>query len=107
MFEVVCEARCKLLVNMPNHFIFHLLSNVFSTTLHIKLSPSHPLVFGVSHYICIQPLDPMRIHIFHRMHGGEKIAFCDVMRNAFIAIVRDVRFHVSQRQTHVFLLLAL
>jgi hypothetical protein len=33
-------------------FFFPLLSNVFSTTLHTRLSFSHPLVFGVSHYIC-------------------------------------------------------
>ncbi len=31
---------------------FHLLSDVFSIALCIKLGLSHPLVIGVSHYIC-------------------------------------------------------
>jgi hypothetical protein len=45
----------------------------FSISLHIMLSLSYPLVLGVSHYICNQPLDLMRIHFFHCTYGGERI----------------------------------
>jgi hypothetical protein len=51
-------------------FFFGLASNVFSTALHTKLNLSHPLVLGVSHYICNQPLDPMGIHFFATLMVG-------------------------------------
>jgi hypothetical protein len=49
----------------------------------------------------------MGIHIFHCMHCGERIALHNVMQNVFITIAKDAKFHVSQKQTHVLLLLAL
>jgi hypothetical protein len=47
---------------------FHLALNVFSTTLCTRLGFSHPLVLGVSHWICNQPLDPMGIHLLCCVH---------------------------------------
>jgi hypothetical protein len=35
--------------------------------------------FGVSHYICSQPLDPIGIHLLCYAHGGEMIISHDVM----------------------------
>jgi hypothetical protein len=58
------------------HFL-HLVSCVFFITLCIRLVYSHPLVLGVSHYICSQLLDPMEIHLFHCTHGGERMALRD------------------------------
>jgi hypothetical protein len=95
------------LLTRPIILFFHLLSNVFSTSLHAKLSLSHPLVLGVSHYICSQPLDPMGIHLLHCVHGGERMALHDVVWNVFMAIVKDVGFHVSWEQTHILPPLAL
>jgi hypothetical protein len=62
--------------------------------LHIKLGFFHLLVFGVSHCICNQPLDPMEIHLFHCTHGEDRTTLHDFVRDAFAAMVRDVGFHV-------------
>ncbi len=73
---------------------FCLALNVFSTTLHMRFGLSHPLVIGMSHYICNQPLDPMGIQIFHYAHGGKKMASHNVVRDVFTAIAKVVRFYV-------------
>ncbi len=66
-----------------------------------KLGLSHPLVLGLTHYICGHPLNPMGIHLLHCTHGGEKTTSHNVIRDAFMSIVRDVRFHILQEQTHI------
>jgi hypothetical protein len=43
----------------------------------------------------------MGIHLFHCVHGEEKITSHDVMQDIFVAIAKDAGFHVSQKQTHV------
>jgi len=37
----------------------------------------------------------MGIHLFHYIHGKEKVASHDAMWDAFASIVRDVGFHVG------------
>jgi hypothetical protein len=102
-FKVICGARCRCsVVNPPNHPFFCLMSNVFSITLHISFS--HPLVLGVSHSIYSQSLDPMGIHLLCCTYGVEKTTLYNVVRNVFVAIMRDVEFHVSWKQTHVLLI---
>jgi hypothetical protein len=54
--------------SLPNHLFFHLDLYVFSTTLRTRLGFSHPLILGVSHWICNQPLDPMGIHLLCCVH---------------------------------------
>ncbi len=74
------------------HPIIHFLClplDVFSTTLHIRLGFSHFLVFGVSNCICSQPLNLMGIHLLHCAHDGEKMVSYDVVRDAFVALVKD------------------
>jgi hypothetical protein len=66
---------------------------------------SYPLTFGLSHWICGQPLDLMGF-IFCCAHGGEKTTSHDVGWDVFKFIVKDDRFHVLCEQTHVFSLLA-
>jgi hypothetical protein len=61
------------------------------------LGLSHLLVLGVSHDICNQPSDPMGILLFCCTHGGERTASHDVVRNVFVAIAKDVKFHVSRK----------
>jgi hypothetical protein len=94
-------AMCEnLVVSSPNYSFFCLPLDVFPTPLCIRLGLSHPLVLGVSHYIYSQHLDPMGIHLFYCMHGGENMALHDV-QNAFTAIVRDAKFNVLRRESHV------
>jgi hypothetical protein len=84
MFEVVCgpSGGVWLLACLVIPF-FHLPLNVFSITLHIKLGLFHPLVLGVSHCICSQPLDPIGIYLLHCAHGGKRMTSYDVVRNVF------------------------
>jgi hypothetical protein len=63
-----------------------------------RLGLSHPLVLGVSHYICSQPLDLMGIHHFHCADGGEKMASHDAVQIVFVTIVWDTWFHVSWKK---------
>ncbi len=44
----------------------------------------------------------MGIHFLHCVHGNERIGTHDAIRDTFVAIVRDVGFHVGQEQLHVF-----
>jgi hypothetical protein len=71
-----------------------------SASLCTRLDFFHPLIVGVSHCICNQPLDPMGIHLVHCAHGEEKTTLHDFVRDAFATIVRNVRFHVPQEHTH-------
>ncbi len=73
-----------------------LLLNVFFIVVGIRLGLSHPLVLGVSHYICNQPLDVMGIHLLRCAHGGERKVSHDVMQDVFMNIARDARFQVLQ-----------
>jgi len=58
------------LLTRPIIFFFRLPSSVFSTTLHTRLGLSHPLILGVSHYICNQPLDFMGSTFLGRCTNG-------------------------------------
>jgi hypothetical protein len=63
----MCMLGCQ---HAQSFFFLVWLQMFFSTTLHTKLNLSHPLVLGVSHYICNQPLDPMGIHFFATLMVG-------------------------------------
>jgi hypothetical protein len=54
--------------------------------------------------VCTHPINPMGIHLLCCAHGNECTWTHDVIRDTFVAIVRDVGFHVGQEQIHVFLL---
>jgi hypothetical protein len=95
VLEVVCKGGCgHLFISMFSHSFFSPTLRFFFIALHFKLGFSHPLVHGVSHGICSQPLDPMRIHFFRYAHGGERTISHNVMRDVFSAITKDARFHV-------------
>jgi len=76
--------------------------DVFSFVLHTRLGLLG-LVFEMIHYICGQPLDPTRIHLFRCSHGGEWIASHNVIQDVFASIMRNARFHVSCEQINVLL----
>jgi len=48
-----------------------MVSNIFSSTLHIRLGLPHPTAHGLFRYICGQAIDLRRIHLLHCAHGGE------------------------------------
>jgi len=83
---------------------FHLPSDVFSFVLWTRLGLPHPLVLNLTHYIYDQLLDPMGIHLLHYVHGGERVISHDVIWDVFASIVKNVRFHILQKQTHVLML---
>jgi len=60
----------------------------------------HPMAHGLFWCICDQAINPTRIHLFCRAHGGKHTTTHDVVWNSFTSIVRDVRFHVFCKQTH-------
>jgi hypothetical protein len=66
---------CLLIKN----FFFLLILEVFFIALCIWLGLPHPLALGLSHCICGQPLDPMRIHLLSCAHGGERTVSHDVI----------------------------
>jgi hypothetical protein len=73
---------------------YRLFLNVFFIVVHTRFGFSHPLILGVSHYICSQPFNPMGIHFLRCTHGGEMTTLHDVMQDGFIIVARDARFHV-------------
>jgi hypothetical protein len=73
----------------------HSTLNIFSFVIHTKLGLLHLLALGLSHCIYGQPLDPMGIHLFRYIHGGERMVSHDAMWDAFTSIVKDVCFHVA------------
>ncbi len=81
--------------------LFHLPSNVFTSTLHIRLGFPRPLTFKVTHCLYGQLLNVVKTHLLLCSHGGEWIASHDLVQNAFVSIAKDIRFHVSHEQTHV------
>jgi hypothetical protein len=80
---------------------FHLPSNVFTFTLHIRLGLPHPLTLKVTHCLYGQPLNVVKTHLLLCSHGGEWIVSHDVVQDAFVSIAKDARFHDSHEQTHV------
>jgi hypothetical protein len=45
-------------------------------------------------------MDFMGIHLLHCAHANEHIKTHDVICDTFVAIVRDVGFHMGQEQLH-------
>jgi hypothetical protein len=91
-----CMSFCSL-----GHPFFNLAFDVFPYVLCTRLDLLHPLILELIHYICDYPLDLVGTHLFPCSHGGEWITFHDAIWNAFIYITKDMRFHVSCKQTHV------
>jgi hypothetical protein len=52
--------------------------------------------------MCTHPIDAMGVHLLHYAHDNEYTSTRDVIRNTFVAIARDVGFHVAQKQLHTF-----
>jgi hypothetical protein len=60
------------------------------------------VALSLTHCICVQLIDLMRIHFLWFSYGRECITFHDVVQDIFVSIVSNVRFNVSNEQTHVF-----
>jgi hypothetical protein len=61
------------------------------------------MAHGFFQCICGQPIDLTRIHLFCYVHGGGHVVTRDAFWESFASIVKDAKFHVSHKQTHVFL----
>jgi hypothetical protein len=55
----------------------------------------------MSHWIYDWLLNFMGIHLLRCVHGGERTTSHKVVQNVFMAIAKDVGFHISQEHTHV------
>jgi hypothetical protein len=82
---------------------FRLVSSIFYTTFCTQLGLPHPSIIGIPRCVCTHPIDPMGIHLLRCAHGNECIGTHDAICNTFVAIARDVGFHVGQKQLHAFL----
>lgn len=87
----------------PIFFSFRMAFNIFFITLCTKLGFPQLMVKGLAHCICGHPIDLMGIHFLQCSHGREHIIFHDAVQDAFVSIVKNVRFYVSHEQTHVLL----
>ncbi len=44
---------------------------IYSIALQIQLSVAHLWIINLPHYLCIQSIDPLGIHLLHCAHGNE------------------------------------
>jgi len=67
-------------------------SSIFSLTLCIELGLPHPIIIGLTHYICGQSLSLMGIHLLQYFHGKECTTFHDVVWNTFFILLKMSNF---------------
>jgi hypothetical protein len=77
--------------------------DIFSSILCTRLGLPYPIACGLSQCICGQPIDSIRIQLFHCVYGGERNVTNDTIIDSFVSIARGVKFHVSWEQIHVLL----
>jgi len=75
-------------------------SNIFFSTLSIRLGFPHPMVHDLFLCICGQSINVIGIHLFHCAHGVNTTTH-DAVQDFLFYIVRDVEFHILCKQTHV------
>ncbi len=83
---------------------FRMASNILSSTLCTRLGLLHPTIRSFSQCICGQAIDLTWIHVFRYAQGGERTVTHDAIRDSFTSIVKDVKFQVLRKQTHVLLM---
>jgi hypothetical protein len=69
--------------------------NILFSTLCTQLCFPYLVDISLAHSIYGHPIDSMGIYFLQSYHGGEHIAFHDIVLNAFVFITKKVRFHVS------------
>jgi hypothetical protein len=92
---------CSHLEDFVNGFplmfpIFRLSSLFFSKTLKTHLY-YHILQLQTSFDVCTHPINLMSIHFLCCTHDNECIGTHDEVPNTFVAIMRDVGFHVGKK----------
>jgi hypothetical protein len=81
----------KLLIRFPIFFI----------VLQIWLGLPHPSIASIPWCMCTHQIDLMGIHLLCCAHANKLIWTHDAIHYTFVAIVKDVGFHVGQEQLHV------
>jgi hypothetical protein len=79
---------------------FLLFCTSFFTTFRMQLGLPHPSIPNILWCMCTHPIDVMGVHLLCCTHGNEYIGTHDVIRDIFVAITRDVDFHVKRNQLH-------
>jgi hypothetical protein len=77
---------------------FQLTSLVFFTLLWIWLGLPHPSIASIYRCMCTHPIDPMGIHFLCCDHGNECTWTNGVVYDTFVAIMRNVGFHMGWKQ---------
>jgi hypothetical protein len=88
-----CE---NLVICLPYHAMLSYAFKCFLLNIVDQVTPPHPLILSLTHYIRGEMLDPLGIHLFWCAHGGERTTSHDVVQDVFTSIVRNARFHVLQ-----------
>jgi hypothetical protein len=73
---------------------FQLSSPIFSIVLQMCFKLPHPSITSLSWNVCTHPINLMGIHLLHCTHGNEHTRPHDAIPDTFVAIMRDVGFHV-------------
>jgi hypothetical protein len=74
---------------------FQLFSLIFSTVLRTQFRLPHLSIASLLRCMCPNPIDPTGIHLLHCAHGNERTWTYDIILDIFVAIMRDVGFHVG------------
>lgn len=89
LFEILYKFNSNVVLHLRDHFIIsydlkHLHLNI---VYHVSL---HPIVCGLSRYICKQLIKSMGIYLFPCSHRGQCIITHNIVWNVFASIVREV-----------------
>ncbi len=87
------------LIVRPIFLTFQLSFPNFFTTLCMWGLP-HSSIAHIPWCVCTHPIDLMGIHLLHCVHNNKHIRTHDGIGDTFVAIVRDVGFHVGWEQLH-------
>jgi len=110
LFDRTSEAHCAQILSCSSSRVgtwlttwpvfptFQLSSSNFYTTLYTWLGLPHPSIVGIPW--CVHPIDLMGIHLLRCAHVNEHTITHDAICDTFVAITRDVGFHVGWEQLH-------
>ncbi len=74
--------------------------SIFFIVFQIWLRLPHPSIVSIPWCVCTHPIDPMGIHLLCCVHANELTWTHDAIHYTFVAIMKDVGFHVGQEQLH-------
>jgi len=88
------------LTTRPLFLSFWLDSSIFFIVVRIWYGLPHPSIVNIPWCVCTHPINPMGIHFLCCVHANKLTWTHDVIHYTFVAIMKDVGFHVGQEQLH-------